>query len=267
MWIWHVSNAFAVPLDCDASTEKSALLALLIEADHAIADLDPDSLGDAVARARDTIRCLGEPLTTLEVAHLYRVSGISWYVTDDLIHAVEDFAVAKAVDPNASIDTALGKPLRQTYDAVPPSTGEKLELPRPTEGYLHVDGARAEEAPADRGYFAQWLSDEGEIRSSWMVAKGQIPPYAQKGGGSEPNGGGEKAKPGKALLIAGLASGLVGVGSMVGAGVLENSFDNSRQRSGQLGSTIALNRTLGYGGIGLGAAGVGLMGVSFAVGF
>jgi hypothetical protein len=267
MWIWQLSNAFAVPLDCDASTEKSALLALLIEADHAIADLDPDSLGDAVARARDTIRCLGEPLTTLEVAHLYRVSGISWYVTDDLVHAVEDFAVAKAVDPNASIDTALGKPLRQTYDAVPPSTGEKLELPRPTEGYLQIDGTRSEEVPADRGYFAQWLSDEGEVRSSWLVAKGQIPPYPTRGGGGPDPVRGDKPMPGKALLIAGLASGLVGVGSMVGAEVLEGNFENSRKRSTQLGSTITLNRTLGYGGIGLGAAGVGLMGVSFAVGF
>src|SRR6186997_3298289 len=103
MWFWWMTEAWATPLDCDASTEKSTLLALMIEADQAIADLDPDTLADAVARARDAVRCLGAPLSSMEVAHLYRVAGISWYVADDLVNAVEDFAVAKAVDPNASI--------------------------------------------------------------------------------------------------------------------------------------------------------------------
>lgn len=263
------TTASATPLDCDLGKEKAAILALLIEADQAIADLDEYSLTDAVARARDTVRCLDEVLTPLEVAHLYRVSGISAYVADDLVRAVEDFAVAKAVDPNASIDTALGKPLRQTYEAVPPSTGEVIELPKPDQGYLNIDGARSDVAPKDRAYFAQWLNDDGSIRSSWFMGKGLLPPYptrsSEKGDKGEKVGGG--GKPGVPILVAGIAASLLSVGSMVGAEVTEDQFEGSKKRSEQLGGLITANRTLAYGGIGLGAAGIGLVGVSFAVGF
>lgn len=267
MWFWLLANALATPLNCDTSKEKATLLALLIEADQAIADLDEYSLGDAVARARDTIRCLDAVLTPLEVAHLYRVAGISWYVADDLPKAIDDFAVARAVDPNASISNALGKPLRQTYDAVPPSTGETMDLPEPNVGYLMIDGTRSEIVPADRSYFAQWLNDEGQVRSSWFMTKGEIPPYPVRSSDKGPTGGGDGRSPGVPLLIAGLATSLVSVGSMVGAEVVEDRFDRSKKRSNQLDGLVTTNRTLAYGGIGLGVAGVGLLGVSLAVGF
>ncbi|MEQ1570393.1 MAG: hypothetical protein ABMA64_32460, partial [Myxococcota bacterium] len=178
MWISMIAGvAHATPIGCDVTVDKESYDFLLLRAEQAIGMLDAEELGESTDRARALAACLEVELTPTEVARLYRLSGIARYVNDDLVEAVKDFAVARALDPSAAIDPQLGKPLRQTYDAVPPSSGERVPLPRPEEGWLVVDGTRDDQAPADRGYLLQWVRDDGLPHATYLVEKGQIPTY------------------------------------------------------------------------------------------
>jgi hypothetical protein len=264
------SVALATPVDCDSAVEKSVVDQLIVTAETAIAQLDSLALSDAVDRARLLVKCVEVPLSPDEIARLYRVSGISRYVGGDLVNSVTEFAVAKALQPDAPINAELGKPLRMTYDAVPPPTGDLTPLPAPRDGWLQVDGTRADTAPADRGYFLQWVGDDGVVHGTWLVDAGATPLYPTAGrteGPDDGGGGGGGASVGRLLLVSGIAATVVGLGGIAGAAVTEARFKRSTQPSSELGGLVATNQVLGFGGIGLGVAGAGLIGASFAVGF
>jgi hypothetical protein len=144
-----------------------------------------------------------------------------------------------------------------------------MPLPKPEEGWLDIDGTRADQAPADRSYFLQWVRDDGLVHGTWMAEKGQVPPFPTRGGGtaSNPHVAGGHGKAGKVLLISGLATGVVGGGSMIGAAVLKEQYLNSTVLTKQQPGRYWANQALGFGGIGLGVVGAGLTGVSLAVGF
>ncbi|MEZ4234932.1 MAG: hypothetical protein R3F59_01955 [Myxococcota bacterium] len=213
------------------------------------------------------MKCVDAPPEPATIARLYRLSGISRYVAQDLVASVADFEVARGIEPDTPIDDTLGKPLRLTYDAVPPDSGERLDLPAPTDGDLRVDGVPGETAPADRGYFVQWLEDDA-VRGTWLVSEGGHPGYPTRGDFELPDDpGGPKAHHPKPLLVTGLATGALAAGGVVGAALLRSSFLDSDAPSSQLRGQIAANRALGYGGIGLGVVSLGLVGTSIAVEF
>jgi hypothetical protein len=264
--VWFAPPAAAAPVECDAPVEKSVVEGLLVQGETAVNELDPNGLAEAVERARLLFRCVEEPFTPAEIARTFRLSGISRYVQQDLVGSVEDFEIARGIEPDTEIGDMLGPPLRINYDAVPPPSGEQIELPRPAGGVLLVDGVASEVAPADRAYVVQWVEDE-TVRGTWVVAEGEHPGYPARGS-SDPGDGTAPGRAGvKPLLVGGLASGALAVGGIVGAALLQVSFDRSEQPSSALRGQIAANRALGYGGIGLGAVGLGLVGTSLVVEF
>lgn len=177
MLLFFARSALGAPVGCDAPVERAVVDQLLDQADASVVALDAPALAEAVDRARMLVVCVDAELPTATIAHLYRVSGISRYVGGDLVNAVIDFEVARALAPEATIDETLGKPLRMTYDAVPPPTGLLTPLPPPVDGTLVVDGAKAPAAPADRAYFLQWVGDDGTLKATWLMAEGAAPPY------------------------------------------------------------------------------------------
>src|SRR5262245_20706846 len=99
MWFLLANAAHATPVGCDATMDKESFDYLLLRAEQAIGMLDPEELGESTDRARDLVRCLEATLSRVEVARLYRLSGIARYVNDDLVEAVKDFSVARELDP------------------------------------------------------------------------------------------------------------------------------------------------------------------------
>ncbi|MEQ1504475.1 MAG: hypothetical protein ABMB14_19710, partial [Myxococcota bacterium] len=175
--LWWVPVASATPVDCDTASDKATFDQAIVEAEGAIAALDAIELGQAVDRARAVVRCVETELSSDEIARMYRASGIAKYVADDLVAAVLDFEVARAIAPDAPIDESLGKPLRITYDAVPPPTGQFRTLPPPRDGVLVVDGVHTDQAPVDRAFFLQWLGKDGIVHGTWLVTEGDTPIY------------------------------------------------------------------------------------------
>lgn len=265
--VWFAPLAGAAPVECDAPVEASVIEELLTQAEAAVQNLDPESLHESMDRARLLVRCVEAPLEPAGIARFFRLSGISRYVAQDLVGSVADFEIARGIEPEADIGDSLGPPLRITYDAVPPPTGERVDLPRPTDGSLRIDGVEGESAPADRAYLLQWVDDGGIVLGTWIVQEGDSPGYPARGGGFDDPGPGPKARRGKPLLLGGLASGALAVGGVVGAALVESSFRGSDLPSTELRGQITTNRVLGYGGIGLGAVGIALVGTSLVVEF
>lgn len=261
MVVWFSGLARATPLNCSATVEKAELDEALGQAETAVGALDETALAEAVERARGLVLCVDAELRAPDIARLYRLSGISRYVGGDLVQSVAEFEVAKALAPDGVIDPKLGRPLRMTYDAVPPPTGETRVLPPPTNGWTDVDGGKTDNAPIDRGFFLQWVGDDGGVRGTWLVGEGDEIPYPM---------GAEVAtteRHGRPLLITGIVGMVAGAGAIAGAAVLEHQFTSSDVPSAEQGGLVTTNRVLGFGGIGLGIAGLGLTGVSLAVGF
>lgn len=261
MIVWFSGLALAAPVNCDVPTQKTEIERLLSEAEVAVGALDSAVLTDTMDRARALALCVETELQPPDIARLYRLSGISWYVGGDLVRAAADFEVAKALDPDAIIDPKLGRPLRMTYDAVSPPTGETKDLPPPSEGWVDIDGIKAQQAPVDRGFFLQWVGSAGDVRGTWLLSETDAIPY--------PMGAPVvvREKSGRGLLVTGIVGTVLGAGAIAGAAVMANEFEQSTEPSSELDGLVTANRVLGYGGIGLGVAGLGLVGASFAVGF
>lgn len=174
--LWSV-RALAFPVDCDQPTPPGAVHAALSRAEAAIDALDADALDEATRTARLAVICVEEPLDRSQWARLFRLDGVARFVGDDWVSAVSRFEAARALDADATLPENLGAPLRRVWDAVPPPTGATMVLPAPSEGWIEVDGVRADRAPADRVYALQWMRADGSVHGTWIVAEGAIPAY------------------------------------------------------------------------------------------
>jgi hypothetical protein len=153
------------------------------EAEAAIEALDPDRLVAVVDALTADVRCVGEVLSTHDVAELFRVKGYAAFV-EDRDAATQWFGAAKSLDPAYVIPPVLVSerhPMRRAYDQATASEGDELSLVPPLSGSLRVDGRPSDRAPAGRPYVLQHVDDDGSVKLTALVGPGEpVPVYEIK---------------------------------------------------------------------------------------
>jgi hypothetical protein len=268
VWLWAGGVALAcegAPTHLDELGDAMAATVLAWEA------LDAIGVGAASHRAEDVLGCLDESITTIEVAEFFRTSGYAAFLASDFDVARDAFESATALQPSYQVPTRIAgenHPMRMLYEQAKERGSPNTEgLDRPAEGWLTVDGIRANEAPSGRPWVFQRFAADGSVVASALVEHGAVPDYpvwVAPVVAESTTVEADRAPLSRPLLIASAATGVAAGIAMGVAGKLRADYRRAPAGEGELQGTIGANRGLGYSGIGLGVVAGGL-GVSAVV--
>lgn len=151
-----------------------------VDAEAAIEGLEPDRLVAIADTLHADVRCVREPLTTHDIAALYRVLGFAAFV-EDRDMARQWFAAARALDPDYQLPPVLlseRHPMRRLYDESTPQDVPRRPTPPPSVGLLRVDGVEATTVPEGRPYLLQHVGPDGGVLLTEVVpSDGATPTY------------------------------------------------------------------------------------------
>jgi hypothetical protein len=249
---------------CPAALPASALEPSLASAERAVASLDSSALDHALEEARDTLRCLGEVPSPEVVSRYFGLEGIGAYVAGSTEQAMEAFAVPRRSGAWSPPKNMSG-PLRQVWDSVDPAAPD---APRPlapvAPGSWAVDGATSSSAPSTRPFFLQQVSAPGGVDGSWLLAAGEalpavaLPPVVVDAPAPAPVPIEPQRHTSRTLLFTGVGAVVLGAGAAATAAVLEGRYMHSAEPDSALVGLKTTNQVLGWGAVGLFAAGGGL---------
>lgn len=158
--------------------------------DAAFAELDADAFREADAAAARMLPCLGEPIDDSQVAALHRLHALSAFLDRDHASTVASFRSVLSAAPGYILSEELAPPnhpLRVDFEVASGAVAAPgVPLPAPKEGWVHVDGRSADEAPVDRPWVFQQFDENGQVVSTSLVpVGGELPAYpsrARRGG-------------------------------------------------------------------------------------
>ena len=165
---------------CPAPVDVHHLSQSISMADGAFNDMDLDAFHAARAQSLAALGCLSEPLTTTQIAALYRMQAFGAFVDRDKAAGVLYLRALLAVAPAYILPEAVappGHPLRAWYDeALVRAPGPTAVVAPPQRGWVQVDGRTVEQRPTDRPYVFQVFNADGGVISTHLLAAGEAPP-------------------------------------------------------------------------------------------
>lgn len=259
--MWMVLAATAARADCPRPVRNLDLGALLDPADAAVASLDASALDIALQEVREALPCLVEVADRATIGHIDGLIGIASFVGGGTEEALSHFASARTLGWTLPAD--LSGTLRETWEASSQQSDERRDLPEPVSPqWWAVDGAAARTAPAARPFLLQRVGGGDTVLEGWMVGAGATLPVSAPVAAPAPVGpvptSVHRGHASRGLLIGGLGAAVGGAGAAVGAALVERRYDQSPEMDADLGGVRTANAVLGYGAIGLLAAGGGL---------
>jgi hypothetical protein len=170
----------ALTTAAEAGCDSASLRQSMTEADAAFLSMDADAFGVAVDALHETLSCVASALSTEEVAAYHRTRALAAFFAGDDLSAVASFEAAVSTAPSFELaeDIApIGHPLRarleEARETVRPAD---LELQRPAEGWLNIDGVRTLQAPSARPFVFQRFRGDGTVAETRYVAPGSPMP-------------------------------------------------------------------------------------------
>lgn len=167
---------------CGDATTTNRLHVHLGTAEMAYRDVDPAGLASAMDAARQTMTCLAEPMRPADVAAMHRMVGIGWFAEGDEAATLRAFMATVMVLPQWELPSSLGgegHPLRDAHElARSLVTDQRTPLSEPAEGWVLVDGQRADGLPVGRPYVFQRFDGSGTVLETLYVDVDQpVPQY------------------------------------------------------------------------------------------
>jgi hypothetical protein len=246
--------------------DATALRGDIATADGAYEDWAWEVFDASVTAVRQDLGCLTVVVSEADAAAAHRIFALAGARSRDEALAVNAFRGLLAMQPGYELDRVLapeGSTLRSAWEqarALGPGAGQPLP-----EGSWFLDGrSDARIVPIERAAVVQQHSAEGELRS-WYLDGGELPASLQDRLGaaiatSPPVApvAGPEGHASRTMLLSGAALAAVGVGALFGGEALENRMmqaetlaDAESLHKAGMGAT--------FGGLGLGAAGAGLV--------
>ena len=156
--------------------------------DAAFGALDAQAFRAADSEAARLLPCLDEALEPAQVAALHRLHALAAFLARDHAGAVSAFRSMLATAPDYRLSEELAPPnhpLRIDFQvAAGTVSGAGAPLRAPRQGWVQVDGQRAEQAPADRPWVFQHFSEDGQVLGTSLVpVGGETPAYPSRSRG------------------------------------------------------------------------------------
>jgi len=168
--------ATALARACSVPATAEDLSREVVGAERATRDLDREALVAADARVASRLACLEEPLDPNLVASIFRTRALTLFVVKDREEAVRWMIAARAADPGFVWPLSLvpsGHPLRREFETVSVAQTSLVAIPRPSDGWIEVDGRRTRGLPSNRPWILQWRRADGSVGAT---AIGTSPP-------------------------------------------------------------------------------------------
>ena len=226
--------SFLLAARASASCDAASLQHAIEDAETAFADLEAERFDAAVGEARSTLTCVADALSPVQAAGYHRMRALQAFLQGDSAATVLYFQAVLGTQPGYELPVGIapeGHPLRNDFQrAMEFSDTAVFDLPPPAEGWLNVDGKRADVAPAGRPFLLQWFNEAGEVElTGWVPVGSPLPGYTQRTESSvvsapppaeplpapsavtgEPSA--QRDHSGRAFTVAGLAAGAIGLG-------------------------------------------------------
>ena len=232
--------------------------------------LDAEQVRRSVDDATRTLDCLGEVVTSADIAEFYRTRALNSFLSADHVGAKVAFHSAYRLQPSYQLPSAIageGHPLHTLWSDAPSLPDpELIELALPADGWLQIDGSRAQRAPDARPYVFQHVGTDGGVKKSALVSAGAIPRYQTRApaGTQQAGSTGDTMtilpdRSSRKMLVAGGIVGGVGVAALATAVGLKGWYRSAPADAGELNGAVTANYI---------AAGTGwtLVGVSAGLG-
>jgi hypothetical protein len=174
MWWWLLSST------AHAGCDRAGFRAALAAAESAFGQLDLAGLQSAAEEAARTLGCSPEPVDAAEAAAYHRVKALTAFTTGDADAALLAFHAARIAWPTWAMPDAWGGPGHPLHAlwtrAVDAPPGGVTGAYAPMDGWLVVDGARADTYPSARPYVFQVVGSDGLVELAAWVPAGRPPP-------------------------------------------------------------------------------------------
>jgi len=222
-WIWALSTALAG--DCGPDTLRGSIE----DAEEAFVAMEEGAFDRAAAEARAMLGCQEEPLTPVLCAGVHRVMALEAFVGGDDDATVLSLSAMLATQPGYQLSDEIappGSPLRASLESARQfSTDDPFPLKPPAEGWLTVDGRRAMSAPSGRPFVFQRVTEDGKAAQTAYVPLGQpLPRYDTADNVTLITPSGSQGGSGTGLVVAGVATAVVGLGLYSTAFVTRGSY-------------------------------------------
>jgi hypothetical protein len=232
-----------------------------------------------VAAIDSEVGCLSEVLDAKTAARLHLLDGLRAALAKDAVATLASFRGAYAADPTLEPGADIAAPgsrVRDTLEMARVAGGGATRTVVVGEGVVvHVDGsAGTSEVPTERAAVVQ-IESNGPLRTWSLRGSGTLPPdlisTAQTSVAPSTESvtslpaSTDRKRTSRPLLVTGVATGAVAVGSLVVAQSYKSGFDDVSQES-VADDHYVLNRAFGFGGYGLGATAVGFVAAAVIVG-
>ena len=156
--------------------------------DAAFGALDAQAFRAADSEAARLLPCLDEALEPAQVAALHRLHALAAFLARDHAGAVSAFRSMLATAPDYRLSEEAGAAQPPAPHRLPgggrDGLGAGAPLRAPRQGWVQVDGQRAEQAPADRPWVFQHFSEDGQVLGTSLVpVGGETPAYPSRSRG------------------------------------------------------------------------------------
>lgn len=163
---------------CPART-TGELVALLEDAQQALAAGDLTTFRGVTDRVRLAVPCLEEEVPRHEAARIHRFQGLRSAADGDAERAAQAFAAARSIEPKYVFPASLlppDSPLLAQYEATNPNRGDVELVPPPLEGRIQMDGRMSLERPTEWPTVLQLFDAEGAVDATSYLHPGEPMP-------------------------------------------------------------------------------------------
>ena len=182
MLVVSVLTAVALASGCEFPATAEEIRATVERADSAWVEMDHAMFRAEVQSVGELVSCTSDSLESPDIAAVFRVQGMGAFLDRDRQRAADEMAASLAALPGFELPLTLvpaAHPLREIYETAAASELEMVPLATPEWGWIHVDGRRTADAPADRPYLLQVFSHYGQVLLTAVIAPGESPPPYQ----------------------------------------------------------------------------------------
>ena len=124
--------------------------------------------------------CVDGVLTPRQAARVHRALGLARIVERDLDGAALSFSAARYADPGLGVSEALapsGTPVRELF-VQPLAAVPDVDLDRPRDGVLVIDGSASTQRPGARPVLLQHVDGSGSVTGTWLIGSAAPLPEA-----------------------------------------------------------------------------------------
>jgi len=271
---WILAVSCAAHAACDESSTTADLNDAQARFRAAWEDLDEIGVASAVAAADRAVVCLDEPFQPQDVVPYFQIRGLSAFLRDDLLLATGEFTAATEILPSMKLPSAVameGDDWHALYTKLQGRDAtERVALPSPVDGWIQVDGTRAEDRPTARPWIFQEFDSQGGVVQTARVSIGDAPPRYDRGQAQDlatsndpdPVASGNRSRRSLVLLGGGIGAAAAGGASLAIADKIRRNYRTTELESDA--SILKVNNgaygVAGWGGV-LAGAGLGVSAV------